>query len=94
MTKLKEGHLVLYSVMKDQHEKKLAFTKEMMLDIYKTHVMFSQGKHSYAKKKLPTEEQIYNNASAWMNKAIIMLVRRGYLGLMFNKDAEAIPCQT
>lgn len=86
MQKISEAHVVLYNCMKNLHDNDLQFTKDMMLAIYNGHVQPEKRAEDYQKGL--SEEQVYQNASAWLNGAISKLVRRGYLGLTFNNGVE------
>ena len=79
--KLKKAHAELYNCMLEKHMKKEPFTKEDMLHIHMRHTETNK----YFDKDKMTPEQIYANASKWLNGAIATLVRRGYLGLTFRK---------
>lgn len=78
---------VLYECMKLRHETKNSFTKKDLFDIYNDFVV--PDKRAFDRNRL-SDEQIYNNASAWLNRSIASLVRNGWLGLTFNKDIKMI----
>ncbi len=78
--KTKKAHLELYKCMQDKHKRKEQFTKSDLLEIYSKFVI--SNKKVYGYREL-TEDAIYNGASTWLNRAISILVRRGYLGLIF-----------
>lgn len=91
---LKKAHLELYKYMKKRYENNENFNKEDLLRIYNSYVTSTKR---LAGSRALTEEQGYNNASTWLNRAISILVRRGYLGLTFRKNnghkQEGILCQ-
>lgn len=82
---IKKGHLELYKYMKDRYENGEQFKKDDLMEIYNRFVVPSK-RPSDAQRL--TEEQLYNNASQWLNRSISVLVRRGYLGLTFKKDLK------
>lgn len=83
------AQLELYMLMKEKHEKGEQFRKEDLMDIYDKHVDKQIPNRRYTNDNILTEEQIYSNASSWLNRAISILIRRGYLGLTFK---EEVPC--
>ncbi len=84
---IKKGHVELYKRMELKHKDKEQFQKEDLMEIYNSFVV--PRKRQYDRRRL-TEEQVYNNASAWLDRAIAVLVRRGYLGLIFRIDVGPI----
>lgn len=84
---MNRAHLELYQYMKETCDNGKQFYKEDMLRIYNQFVV--PNKRPTDPERL-TSEQIYNNASIWMNNAISSLVRRGYFGLTFLKDTESL----
>jgi hypothetical protein len=87
LAKPKISHLMLYSLMKETHDLGLSLDKERVMDIYKKYVLPEKRFRDHHRL---TEEQVHNNAFSWMQKAIVSLIKRGYLGLTFNKNPRCI----
>ena len=81
--RIKESHLELYEYMRHRYKKGKQFTKTDLLEIYSKFVISNKKDYDYREF---TEDEIYRNASAWLNGAISILIRRGYLGLTFRKN--------
>lgn len=86
MQLLSKAHLKLYKFMKGTYERDGQFRKEDMLDIYDRYASKRIRKKDYIGNAILTDEQIYQNASIWLNRSIAVLVRHGYLGLTFRKE--------
>ncbi len=86
--KIQKAHIELYKYVKDKYEQGDKFHKDDLLEIYNRFVRIR--KPSDYNFRVLTEEQLYNNASAWLDRAISVLVRRGYLGLIFRIDVGPI----
>ena len=86
--KTTKSHLELYKLMKHRHENKQQFTRQDLLNVYKTHV--KPNKHWEKQRSLEhsIEVRINRNASAWINNAILTLIKKGYIGLIFLEDME------
>ncbi len=82
-----EAQSVLYECMKLRHDTKNSFTRKDLFEIYNNFVV--PDKRQFDRNRL-SDEQIYNNASSWLNRSIASLVRNGWLGLTFNKDIKRI----
>ena len=89
LTKIKPAHTELYKRMKLRNDEGAQFTKDDLLEIYSRFVNPEKRKFDYDRSRL-TDEQIYGNASAWMNKAIVALIRRGYFRLVFLKPVDSM----
>ncbi len=87
MNKITKAHFALYQYMKETHENDRQFHKEDMLKIYNQFVV--PNKRPTDPERL-TEDQIYNNASTWLSRAISALVRHGYFGLTFKENIEPL----
>lgn len=81
--KIKEAHHELYEYMRRKHEKGEQFSKADLIEIYSKFVIPNKMVYDYREF---TEEQIYRNALSWLDRAIPVLIRRGYLGLTFRKN--------
>jgi hypothetical protein len=87
--KITRAQVELYKCMKEKHESNIQFNKEDMLEIYNRFV-FSKKRQSDFQRRRLTEDQVYNNASNWLNNAICRLIRTGYIGLTFEKSLNYI----
>lgn len=86
---INKAHLELYKMLYSNNKDGTQFTKEDLLEVYGKYVVPDKAhydNHSQAR----TKEQIYANASSWLNGSISKLVRRGYLGLTFKKDLKCL----
>ncbi len=83
--KPKKAHIELYDYMKRRYDNKEQFTKADLMEIHSKFVV--PNRRSYNEREL-TEEEIYRNASAWLDGAICSLIRRRYLGLTFRKNGS------
>lgn len=82
-----QGQLELYKAMKSRHISGEQFTKEDMLKIYNNYVFAEKRFDDFQKGRL-SEDQLYNNASHWMESSICSLLKKGYLGLNFRRDLD------
>jgi hypothetical protein len=80
----------LYKMMKLKHDTGTQFTKIDLLNVYNKFVVSKQKLKSVRHNYDLTEDQVYNNASGWMNNSISVLVRKGYFGLTFKKPVESL----
>lgn len=87
---IRRAHLELYGYLKHCDEKGEQFTKENMYSIYDRFV--SKKKRGFNEQI--TVEQKYVNASSWLNKSLAILIRRGYLGLTFERESGEVKCLT
>ncbi|HDY68158.1 MAG TPA: hypothetical protein ENH85_10235 [Candidatus Scalindua sp.] len=83
--KIKEAHLKLYEYMKYKHDIGKQFTRSDLFEIYSKFVIPNKTMYDYREF---TEDEIYRNATSWLNVAIPTLIRRGYLGLTFIKKEK------
>ncbi len=81
--KIKKCHFELYEYMKRKHENKERFTKADLIEIYSKYVISNKKIYEYRELE---EDIVYRNASSWLDRAIPVLIRRGYLGLTFRKN--------
>jgi len=84
---INKAHLELYKALYFAERKGTQFTKEDLLELHKKYVVPNKVRYD---AHLRTQEQKYHNASSWMNKAMSVLIRRGYLGLTFKKDLRCL----
>ncbi len=82
-----QAQLELYKRMKARHVSGEQFEREDMLEIYNNYVFAEKRFDDFQRRRL-TEEQVYNNASHWMDTAICSLLKKGYLGLSFRKELD------
>ena len=83
----------LYDVMKLRHDMGISFSRSDLMEIYNTYTSrktkWYDGRDKAFLNKL-SDEQIYNNASAWLNRSIVSLVRNGWVGLTFEKGSKML----
>ena len=85
MSKVTEGQLKLYEMMLDRHNSKSQFTREDIMDVYNKYVCRKERKKYYESDKEPTPEQILHKAELWFERAVVILIKKGYIGLSFKK---------
>lgn len=88
MQSLSRAHLELYRLLKDVYEGDEQLRKEDLLDIYDRYVEKRPRNRSYEGSNTFTDEQLCQNASAWLDRSIAVLVRHKYLGLTFRKETN------
>ncbi len=80
---IKQGHFVLYKTLKEKHENRVRFKKSDLMYIYDNFGRNVSKRIMYESDTKLTDEQNCRNAMCWFDKAICILIKRGYLGLNF-----------
>ncbi len=85
-----KAQLELYQYMQFRSKNCDQFNKDDLMEIYNRFVEKKNRNDYCPKPKAKTEEELYNNASSWLNRSIATLIREGYLGLIFRVDVGPI----
>jgi len=83
--RLKKGHAELYNRMMEADRAGVQFSKKEIMGVYVEFVKSAKKKHAYRERPLQTQEQVYDNCMGWFERAIVSLIKNGYLGLQFQK---------
>lgn len=81
---IKQSHFELYKTLKEKHESGARFKKTDLMYIYDNFGRNLSKRIRYESDMKITDEQNCRNAMGWFDKAICILIKRGYLGLNFN----------
>jgi len=80
---ISQGHFELYKTMEKKHESGAPFEKSDLLYIYDNFGRNLSKRKMYASDTELTDVQNFANAKSWFEKAIVLLIKKGYLGLNF-----------
>lgn len=80
---IKQAHFELYKSLKTKYESGARFEKSDLMYIYDNFGRNVSKRIMYESDTKLTDEQNCRNAKGWFDKALCILIKRGYLGLNF-----------
>ena len=85
---IRQAHIVLYNEMCRIHLENKFISKEDILHVYNEYVIKNK---KYWPKNPKTDTTTSMNAMQWFDRALVVLVKRGYLGFTYLKKPNLLP---